>query len=119
MEAGSYCYFRPSIQISGLVSIMYLSSATLCHLVLGQQFASPVGVRNVVDGQAQVVVAVFEEQRLGILQQNSTETPFQIQHFLRRGGEEKTGSETHLFDQIYLWVYNSNTFESILSKALN
>ena len=53
-------------------------------------------VRNVVDGQAQVVVAVFEEQRLGILQQNSTQTPLQIQHLLHssRDGERervKTG----------------------------
>lgn len=30
------------------------------------------------DRQAQVVVAVFEEQRFGILQQNSTQTPLQI-----------------------------------------
>lgn len=36
------------------------------HLVLGQKFAPPVIVRNVVDGQAEVVVAVFEEQRLRV-----------------------------------------------------
>lgn len=42
------------------------------HLILCEQFASPVSVRNVVDGQSQIVVAVFEEQRFGILQQNTS-----------------------------------------------
>lgn len=65
------------------ISITSLSAA-LCHLVLGQKFASPVSVGNVVDGQSQIVVAIFEEQRLGIFQQNSTQTPLQIQHLLHR-----------------------------------
>lgn len=59
------------------------------HLILCQELASPVIVRDVVDRQAQVVVAVFEQQRLGILQQDATQTPLQIQHLLlkgRRGG---------------------------------
>lgn len=42
------------------------------HLILCEQLASPVSVRNVMDGQSQVVVAVFEEQWFGILQQNSS-----------------------------------------------
>lgn len=37
------------------------------HLVLSQKFAPPVIVRNIVDGQAEVVIAVFKKQRLGIL----------------------------------------------------
>ena len=61
------------------------------------------GVGDVVDGQAQVVVAVFEEQWLGILQQNSTQTPFQIQHLLHRAerrGEDGL-SRTRSFDHFY------------------
>lgn len=67
-----------------IYAYIYNESAALCHLVLGQKFASPVSVGNVVDGQSQIVVAIFEEQRLGIFQQNSTQTPLQIQHLLHR-----------------------------------
>lgn len=39
------------------------------HLVLGQQFALPECVRDVVDGEPQVVGAVFEIEGLWFVQQ--------------------------------------------------
>lgn len=57
------------------------------HLVLGQQLAPPVGVGDVVQGEAQVVVTVLEQQRFGLLHQVAPQCPLQLQHFLRgRGG---------------------------------
>jgi len=75
----------------------------LRHLVLGQKFASPVSVRNVVDGQAKIVVAIFEEQRLGIFEQNSAKTPLHVQHLLHRGRERPNllGEEAQHFNTFH------------------
>lgn len=55
------------------------------HLVLGQQLAPPVGMRDVMEGKAQVVVTVLEEQRLGLLYQVAAQRALQLQHFLLMG----------------------------------
>lgn len=60
----------------------FINSFWVSHLVLGQEFASPVSMRDVVDGEAEIVVTVFEEQWLGILEQNPAQTPLKIQHLL-------------------------------------
>lgn len=41
---------------------------------------------DVVDGEAQVVVAVLEGQGLGLLQQVPAQRPLQLQHLLRAAG---------------------------------
>lgn len=53
------------------------------HLVAGQQLAPPVCLGHVVDGQAQVVVAVFEEQRVGLVDQPAAKLPLHLHHLLQ------------------------------------
>lgn len=57
------------------------------YLVLGQQFAPPQRMGDVVDGEAQVVVAVLEGQGLGLLQQVPSQCPLQLQHLLWAVGQ--------------------------------
>lgn len=57
------------------------------HLVLGQQFAPPQCMGDVMDGEAQVVVAVLEGQGLGLLQQVPSQCPLQLQHLLWAAGQ--------------------------------
>lgn len=58
------------------------------HLVAGQQLAPPVRLGHVVDGQAQVVVAVFEKQDVGLVNQTTPELSLHLHHLLQeeRGG---------------------------------
>lgn len=58
------------------------------HLVAGQQLARPVCLGHVVDGQAQVVVAVFEEQRVGLVDQAAAKLPLHLHHLLQ-GAENR------------------------------
>lgn len=52
------------------------------HLVLGQKLAPPVGMREVMQGEAEVVVRVFKQQRFGLLHQVATQSSLQLQHLL-------------------------------------
>lgn len=61
------------------------------YLVLGQQLAFPLAVRDVVDGEAEVVSAVLEVQRLWFVQQLPADLLLHLQHFLwRRPDRDKT-----------------------------
>lgn len=62
------------------------------HLVLGQQLASPVGVGDVMQRQAQVVVTVFKQQGFGLLHQIATQRPLQLQHLLWAGRQGEGGA---------------------------
>ena len=52
-------------------------------LVLGDELAPPLCVWHVVDGQSQVVSAVFEVQSLGFIQQLSAHLRLHLQHLLQ------------------------------------
>lgn len=58
------------------------------HLVFGQQLAPPVGMRDVVEGEAQVMVTVLEQQGFGLLHQVPAQGPLQLQHLLWVGQQE-------------------------------
>lgn len=60
-----------------------------CHLVLGQEFALPQRVRDVVDGEPQVVGAVFEIEGLWFIQQLPAHLLLHLEHFLKTHVEKK------------------------------
>lgn len=55
------------------------------HLVLGQEFALPQCVLDIVDGEPQVVGAVFEIEGLWFIQQLPAHLLLHLQHFLEAG----------------------------------
>lgn len=69
----------------------YTPRGRATHLVADEQFASPVCLGHVVDGQAQVVVAVFEEQDVRLVNQTTPELALHLHHLLQ--GERKRGRE--------------------------
>lgn len=75
------------------------------YLVASQQLAPPVRLGHVVDGQAQVVVAVFEEQEVGLVDQPTPELTLHLHHLLR-------GARGDVFD------YHSHGGEPSYAKTL-
>lgn len=56
------------------------------HLVADEQLALPQGAGHIVDGQAQVVVAILEVQDAGLLDQLSSQLFLQLYHLLQCPG---------------------------------
>lgn len=62
-EAGRGDWFSQAAAQGCPLPILWPSA----HLVLGQQLAPPVGVGDVVEGEAQVMVTVLKQQGFGLL----------------------------------------------------
>lgn len=59
------------------------------HLVLGQQLAPPLGVGDIMEGEAQVVVTVLKQKGFWLFHQVASQSPFQLKHLLQTGQQEE------------------------------
>lgn len=54
------------------------------YLVGGEQLAPPLGLGQVVDGEAQVVVAVFKQENVRLVDEATSKLSLRLHHLLQR-----------------------------------